>query len=424
MDDSRAEFSAVSSVWPKTPIFLCTWHVLQNLTRHLSPASLSIANYSRLINSTEAEVVEKWKEIFDVSVKAMRTIHFDKHILYRTRVTELLAEVTEWWNTAAEHTLACEREWWKNYLSRANHLAIAFRVRESNLSIRYAALQDKATCSSERFHSMLKARNHQKTLKSSDIVQSLITILNGADQFNAIHRTSLQNLFFTPAPTSCQISRTFHVIFSLYPRSLHQRIVDEYSAYLQFAGKHAQTQQPGFTFTNIQEARERAELHAATGWFLKWREHFRNLSGGMSAHICKRMLAHGIPCRHLFLYIVSRPSKTETHVLIDDVRSQLHLYLANHRENVLSSMTVSRVAILEQSMIQGPSTTLSQYDPSLLPPSIPSQTRPVRVRFDGQYLDCTTTTGQHSTPTQSIASSPSLSLPPGSGSATNEAGTP
>jgi hypothetical protein len=75
----------------------------------------------------------------------------------------------------------------------------------------------------------------------------------------------------------------------------------------------------------------------------------------------------------------------------------LHLYLANHRENVLSSMTVSREAILEQSTIRGASTTLSQYDPSLLPPSMPSETRPVRVRFDGQYLDRTTTPDQQLT---------------------------
>ena len=52
MDDSRAEFSAVSSVWPNTPIFLCTWHVLQNLTRHLSPASLSIAKNENSRTST------------------------------------------------------------------------------------------------------------------------------------------------------------------------------------------------------------------------------------------------------------------------------------------------------------------------------------------------------------------------------------
>ena len=117
IDDSGAERAAIRTVFETVHIYLCLFHVFQNILNNLdyNSASLTRINETRL--SFSEEELARFKLISQTAVKSALTISVDRHREYITQVTNSLADCSRWWSKSEMNEVI---RWWNGYVARAS----------------------------------------------------------------------------------------------------------------------------------------------------------------------------------------------------------------------------------------------------------------------------------------------------------------
>ena len=379
IDDSHAERSAIQQVWPQRTTFVCIWHTIQTISKHLDPRSLSRINFAKLLQLATDPQMQKWKEIHHLAVKSMMTIKLEKHEGYISQVTKLLEEVPEWWNPLTNHYLEDERQWWATYKTRGAALSLSHRYAQENSTVKYASMQNISTSANERYHSLLK---NGRSLEKNDMLQSVRTALDVTLEWNSKHHTSLHFLYFATVSMSCPLSRAYQPIFATYPKVVHQRIKDEIYAY----DKIKKVANKLETISEQPDAQKRAEIYSAVQSLKRWAEHLPPLSP-IVEHTCKRMTPFGEACRHLFFYIDSQPTEMAKQSMINDDESSLHQFLEGCRRKAMASKTISIEAISPQAEIPVLAPTVSVFADSTPSPPPPTIQKQILIRSSTQSFE-------------------------------------
>ena len=367
IDDSDAERKAITQVFGSgTPIFLCLFHVISNISKNLDVNCLSITQIERIRATFAAEDLQKFKLIAESAVKSALTIKESRFQHHTSVVSQTLSECTAWWSSKADLTEVSR--WWNGYLLRSHQWALSHRAAIEDTNIRLCATQSLSTAQNESFHSILKGNGQGKVLKNAELIQSIQLNLNAVRSVFQLHYRKLVECYFSPVPSS-PFSLKYAAILTSYPRNLHSDIFAEYhevsKLVLLAEKKHDLPLLPEKEKLKVRSADEQL-----TKWFAKF-----NDPASISSHRCRRSIGFGIPCRHIFSALVKR-SDIHKHLQShwrEDPTSCLRIMLSKISDLVRTSATILDSSLLELRDIPQIEPLESAYIRTAALPSEPEQ---------------------------------------------------
>ena len=283
IDDSKAEKGAIKKVWPNAKIAICVWHLMRTVSKHLDYKvhPMNIPFIQKRFEETPDTLV-----LFDkLSALAQKAILTTNPVICQQsidQVTEILnQQIKKWWNT--KENLKAVQNWWDGFVAKKDKWALSSRIQTEDKVLIHACLQEKSTGRSESFHSTLKKEPH--LLKQSDMVQSVIHIVNATLKWNLKYCEKVKSLFFVSEGRCRKFDQNFSFFFETTPKILQEKIREEMQHFLKIV-ENAEKKDSSSK-----------EVEKAKKTLKKWKSIYPDFD--VFSHSCTVVEAFGIPCHHM-----------------------------------------------------------------------------------------------------------------------------